>query len=75
VECTASEPGRAQPIGALRGCKDAPYLFLDQDLCAVYGEEYIQSQIGSPATLLSDANDDASVIIGRSGSYRTDSSR
>lgn len=71
-DAMASDPTTAESIGGLRWCKDVPYLsFFGQDLCAVYGEEYIQQQVGSPPILLTDANDDASVIIGRSGSFRT----
>ena len=69
---TAADPSSAQSIGAPRWCKDVPFLnFLGQDQCATLGEEFIQSQVGSPPVLLSDANDDATVIVGRSGAFRS----
>jgi hypothetical protein len=61
-----------EEIGGLRWCRDLPYSdFLGRDLCATYGEDFINQQLGPIPVVPADMNDDGSVIIGRGGSFRT----
>lgn len=59
-------------VGGLRWCRDLPYTdFFGRDLCARFGEEAINQQLGPIPVLPTDMNDTGSVIIGRGGSFRT----
>lgn len=56
-------------IGSLRWCEDVPYIRFGRDYCSVLSEEEITAAIGSIPMLVTDMNDDGSVVLGRAGSF------
>ena len=67
----AKGPATSTGIGAPKWCKDVPYLQFGTNLCTIYDGDYIESQVGAPQVTLSDMNDDGSVLVARTGSFRT----
>ncbi|TWI04720.1 hypothetical protein IP90_00855 [Luteimonas cucumeris] len=59
-------------IDGLRYCRDVPYTsFFGEDLCAVYGEEYLYEMLGTAPMGVSAVTDKGDIVLGRAGSFFT----
>jgi hypothetical protein len=60
-------------IGALNWCDDVPFATFEGDLCKspLYGPNWLNATFGTPVMLVSDMNDDGTVMIGRAGNLAT----
>lgn len=59
-------------IDGLRYCRDVPFTsFFGEDLCAVYGEEFLYQELGTAPMTIAAVTDKGDIVLGRAGSFFT----